>query len=294
MSEESVSLEKDRARAIEAMREAEDRTLATWVVASKQGLSVHIDAPCHAGLRIPESTTVFASGFNSRQTGKAYRASADEEKPGVSDMEKYWSWMTGDNSPWKLLFEKSYPEKITTKKGIIVGFFLDPETAHEKFRLTYNYCIAMRMVGEERTSIKTWSKLVDLGMRESDALYLSRMIRPYSGKKDVGEGKYVLYSSNDSCHWPLTALGYDDHYTKQFSFNFERFRNGDFDFKVNNEVYGWCTSPLRPDFSLGNVPHEISGYEAYFKIEDVAEVFTKWVNEQKKSLIQKIKRKVAA
>lgn len=271
----SKGLEKDRERAIAALCSATDRTLSTWVVGGEKNLSIYIGQPCHAALQIPKGTTLFASCFNTldtKETTRGDKGGAFEKGEG----EKYWSFMTGENSPWKLLFERSYPERIE-KDGELVGFFLDPVAAHEKFKLCYNFCIAMRMVGEERSTIKTWSELVDFGMREADALYLARMIKP------VGE-HWGARDSNDSRHWPLLSdiyeySGYNYKYTK--AFNFKRFREGDYEFGHQNEVRGWITAPPRDDFSLGTVKKAgTKNYESVFKLEDIISGFTQWVDAQ--------------
>jgi hypothetical protein len=289
VNEDSKGLEKDRKRVIQIMRSASDRTLSTWACVSPSKINFYVDYACHAPLMegrdgVPKDLTLFASCFDTRYTDDQHRESlggeieeGQDEKYAKETAERYWSWMTGSDSPWKLLFEKSFPGRIEDENGYLVGFFLDPTAVLEKSRLAYNFMIAMRMVGEERTSIKTWAKLVDTGMRESDALYLSRIIRP----KEDG---YVAYSNNDASHWPLLNEAYD-YYCGSIrylgSFNFKKFRDGDFDFDQRPETKGWVTAPYRKDFSLGSIKE----FEAIpggrkFKLEDVIAEYSKWVDEQ--------------
>lgn len=288
--EPAKGLEKDRERIKKIICSATDRTLSTWAMASEKELIFFIDTACHAALRIPGNLKLFASCFDTRVTPNEYRK---KEEKGVSEFtkengEKFWSFMTGENSPWKKLFEKSYPERIEDKDGQLVGFFMDPEMAHQMKGLTLNYCIAMRMVGEERKSIKTWSSLVDLGMREADALYLSRMIVPAKIKAEEVIGLYESHGHNDTCHWPLLNARYGPSYSKMVaSFNFRAFREGDFNFNMGNETHGWCSAPFRTDFSLGKVPSKVVyKHSPYFKLEDVAEEFTKWVEAQDQKAIE--------
>jgi hypothetical protein len=293
LKEPASTLEKDRKRIEKVLCSATDRTLSTWAMADDKTLTMFIDAACHAAFRIPKGMLLLASCFDTRMTKNECRKKAENGVKEFSkeDGEKFWSFMTGENSPWKKLFEKSYPERIEDENGQLVGFFMNPETAYENKGLTLNYCIAMRMVGEERRTIKTWSTLVDLGMREADALYLSRMIAPVTSEQEEIKGLYTEHGYNDTCHWPLLNNRYGPSYTKYIgSFNFKAFREGEFNSSLDNETHGWCTAPFRADFSLARVKNKVEHrYSSFFKLEDVVEEFTNWVDAQEQK-----KEKVAA
>jgi hypothetical protein len=288
-------IEEDRERARNALLAATDRTMATFMVTTPKTIHLEIDGACHASLSIPKDTQVIASCFEARETEKACRklgpwASAGHKLhvPFEGVAERYWDWMTGDRSPWRTLFQKERPEAIRDDNGVLIGFFLETELAVTYPLHVLNYCIAMRMIGEEREAIKVWDRLVQTGMHEGDALYLSRMV------SEVDDSDLVIPSGNlnNTSHWPLAHVRYLSPY-KTFYFSFDRFRNGNprFDDRTNEVAY-WCDSPEYLDFSFAGVKKEKEdkrAYVDYFKLEDIIEAFYTWQEKNGQSINQKRK-----
>lgn len=168
---------------------------------------------CHAGLNPPElhGIVVFASNF-------------DVHKGHEEVAERYWSFMTSEKSPWRCLFESAPVEKILAKNGRQSGFFVCPEDANDvnKKTLLYNFCIAMRMIHEEYDTIVGWTKLVDLGMDEVEALFLSRILTIRD------DGTCLRTGDNDGSHWPLWFKSYDfwNMNEKNLYLDFDKLKNG--------------------------------------------------------------------
>lgn len=284
---QKYSLEEDRKRARKALLSATDRTMATYVVANGKNLRVYVDAPCHAGLTaiITSDLHLLASCFESRDTEKATRKVSiipwcENGKliiPFEGVAERYWNWTTGPSSPWKTLFQVAPPEAIRDDNEKLIGFFLEPQLASTYPAHVLNFCIAMRMIGEERETIKMWDRLVQNGMHEADALYLSRMVC------EVDDSELVQYTgnSNNSSHWPLSFQRYDQNYVNHKYFSFDRFRNGNPKFEGNGleEVRYWCDQKKYPDFSFAGIPAVMGNKRTYnerFKLEDVISAFYAW------------------
>jgi hypothetical protein len=286
-------IEEDRERARNALLAATDRTMSTFMVTTPKTVHLEIDGACHASLSIPKDVQVIASCFEARDVALASRkinlwSNGKLHIPFEGVAEKYWEWMTGDNSPWRTLFQKEKPEAIRDDDGVLIGFFLEPQLASTYPLHVLNYCIAMRMIGEERETLKMWDRLVKSGMHEGDALYLSRMV------SEVDDSELVTLSGNhnNTSHWPLSHVKFLSA-NKTFYFSFDRFRNGNPRFNDRtNEIAYWCDSPEYPDFSFAGIKKEKEdrrAYIDYFKLEDVISAFYAWQEKHGQSINQKRK-----
>ncbi len=295
---DSESYEQDRLRAINVIRSATDRTCTTWFTADTSRIAFRIDYACHADLlqHIPPEPTIFASCFNTKTDLNAMRAPMSPNEDEATDLascqveaEAYWDFIAGPTSPWKMLFQHSLPEKILSEEGEIVGFFLDTKNlkgdSHGLRKLLYNFCIAMRMVGEERSTIRMFYRLkTEHEMENVDAMFLARMIssvKNFNGEEIEDErGSCSLAGLNDSCHWPI---GFST-WCEKGNFSFKKFREGTPDFSRSNEVAFWFDLLEYENFNIpaaitaGGFPSERDGpYGNYkFKIADVITCFYDW------------------
>lgn len=160
-----------------------------------------LDKPCHAG-------------FNGPGEAKHFLSSTFVVLPGYEEVgEKYWQFMSGQDSPWRDLWDDKPPEKFcSTKHGRQMGFFIRPDV---NAPLCKNYFIAMRMVGEYPDTIRQWAHYVDLGLSGGEALLLSRI---YRGSRLTNPTK--TGGENDGCHWPLNIVNFS---YKRFLYQNPRF-----------------------------------------------------------------------
>lgn len=290
--EEAVGIAEDRERAVNLLRTAIDRTLTTWFISDKTRMIYRHDYACHAGLveNMLTEPLVFASCFNARKGLQSERVRFLPNEVAANDIkdvsEKYWDFIMGPDSPWRLLFKIAPPEKITMEDGTLVGFFLEPSTVAKYPKLTLNLCIAARMIGEERTTIKMWADLVDRGMHPADALYLSRMIK-WSTEEGL-EGLVTTRSHNDSSHWPLLFSAY----WKEGYFSFERFRNGTPDLSEIVETHYWFGSKKYDDWDPSMIETEKKDRmrNRYFTIDEAISSFLAWQDKNG----QLVKERIAA
>lgn len=226
---------------------------ATFTISTPDELRVSINVACHASLTIPENATYFSSCFDQTWIGDDPAGDA------------YYDWMTSDESPWRLLFKYGKPERILPKGGKGGGFILDAKVVHidlmdNKWPL-YNFMVAMRMVSEESDSIRTWYRMVDLGLHPADALYLSRM---FLWTEYEGSPYLVGHNNNDGSHWPLsdTVYGSGD----SVSHSFKRFREGYMNLGSTRSSGIWWDSDFtrQPRFSFeGRADAKRSGQDFY-------------------------------
>lgn len=197
---------------------------ATFTISTPSELRAAINVACHASLTIPENATYFSSCFDQTWIGDDPAGDA------------YYDWMTSDESPWRILFKYGKPERILPKSGKGGGFILDAKIVHElgtKWPL-YNFMVAMRMVSEESDSIRTWYRMVDLGLHPADALYLSRM---FLWTEYEGSPYLVGHNNNDGIHWPLSDSMYGS--GDSVSHSFRRFREGDMNLEYSRSSGIW-------------------------------------------------------
>lgn len=279
----SRGYEEDKERARGVFRTATDRTLTSWFVSNKDKIAFRQDYACHADFSAwVKKQGVVASCFQARvglEYERAYYPDGCQDYVDDSDLvnpiaERYWDFIMGSGSPWRMLFELAYPEKILHEDNkTIAGFFLEPLLCDKYPGLAQNLAIAARMIGEEREAIFMWDHLVSKGMERADALYLARMVKWKKGT----DGPVKEWTRNDSSHWPLLSTSYATHKT----FDFAAFREGRFNPDTYLETFGWCQAAERQDFNLGSVasrknlkPNRDYTYE--FELDDVIEEFYKW------------------
>lgn len=241
-----------------------------WVASYPDEWDVHSNTICHAALRpIREGINLFASNFDVHE--------GDEELG-----ERYWDWITGDESPYRSLFENGRPEKIFGTEGTQTGFrmnctdIVDPK----KTTLLYNFCIAMRMIHECSREIRMWDQLVNRGMHPVDALYLGRMI-------SITGDTCVFDDANDGSHWPLWFKSYGNWYNGRSDYNyidFEKLRTSTPNFE--GKSCGQWTTKLKRGFELTDYVTKINpvivSKGRFSKTEgiplnEVIEEFLKWV-----------------
>lgn len=266
--------------------------LSRWVIGHGKTYREWPDEICHAQLKsIPKDVNLFASNF--------------DVKPGYEvEGLSYWKWMTGPLSPWRCLFEHGTPEKLFFNedkdgKKRISGFVMnnvdivDPK----KTTLVYNYCIAMRMIGEYSEYIRSWHYFHDMGVPPHLALYLGRMFRPVLNEPEL----VTMDQRNDGCHWPLWFSGaeYDysrSEYKNSRIINFDRLKNANptFDGKSCNQ---WCDKYRHKrgesafsDFTV-KVKEQIVSKGRFSKVrgypvKDILNEFFKWVEEHQAKLAE--------
>jgi hypothetical protein len=277
----SEGFEEDKERARSVFRTSRDRTLTSWFMSDKNEIIFRQDYACHAEFNdyLNDPRKIVASCFNARVNLGSRRSFRDQEdyvdnQDLVTPVaEKYWDFLMGSDSPWKMLFEVSYPEKIMTDDGVLAGFFLEPTMCREYPKLALNLCIAARMIGEEREAIFMWDHLVFLGVPRTDALYLARMIKFQKGLS----GPVTQWTHNDSSHWPLL----NSEYSRNRAFDFHAFREGRPDLSRPVETLYWCQAKSRSDFDLGFLVNRKNlqknrNFNYDFDIQDVIEEFFIW------------------
>lgn len=221
--------------------------------------------PCHAYLKSQQDNKTFAvwSVMCKPRNDEAYPKIEEAVRP-------YFDWITGPDSPWRLLFEKyergvTIDEEHTTSQEFMWNYgFVFFNVKEIPSNLLMNFLVATRMPKEWPEFILKWHRWVKMGYDPSVAFSLVTAFGPSgatSGTSMPLESVNFTLAGQDKYDWPLDLATYDVAAVESFtSFKPVRFERPFFEYPNStpiNALWGKNSS------TSGQIPFNKENYSMY-------------------------------
>jgi hypothetical protein len=113
--------------------------------------------------------------------------------------EKFWNWISGPISPWRLLFQGEYQPKIYLNDGLFKGWYIEGK-AQEYLpeNMLKNFAILTRSFTEKNNKYIIWEMLLNKGLDPRDAFYICSSL--FYGNGAITHDSTSIAGG----HWPIT------------------------------------------------------------------------------------------